>query len=375
MAVVDKCLNKILNTGVKMNKLFEKGKLGDIEVKNRVFMAPLTRNRALPDGTPQEMAVKYYAQRASAGLIFTEGAQISAEGKGYINTPGIYNEKQKAVWKKITDAVHERGGKIVLQLWHVGRVSHTSLLPENSVPLAPSKIKANTQVFNADGPVDVSEPRELSKKEIKNIVSQYVDAAKLAIAAGFDGVEVHGANGYLLNQFISTNSNTRTDEYGGSPENRARLFLETVDAVVDAVGVGKVGARLSPTVTFNDIHDTEISENYTYIYSELNKRNLAFLHVCESFPGIETSKEDQELVKRLKNLYKGNYISNGGYEKETAVAAIEENSFAVTFGRPFISNPDLPERLQNDFPLAEADADKFYGGDETGYSDYPTYKS
>lgn len=358
-----------------MTTLFESGKLGDIDVKNRIFMAPLTRNRAYANGTPHEMSVKYYEQRASAGLIITEGIQISQQGQGYVNTPGIYNDEQAAAWKKITDAVHNKGGKIVAQLWHVGRVSHTSLQPNGQAPIAPSAIMATTDTLTTEGPKNASMPRALERDEIKTVVGEYVHAAKVAMQAGFDGVEFHAANGYLPTQFISTNTNKREDEYGGSVENRARFYLEVLDAVIAAVGNGRVGTRLSPTVTFNDIHDEEAAEIYSYLYAEVEKRNLAYLHACETFPGIPTPEEDERLVKRLRESFKGNYIANGDYNKISASKVLDEGSFAATFGRPFISNPDLVERFKLDAELTEPDPATFYGGDETGYSDYPTLQA
>jgi N-ethylmaleimide reductase len=356
-----------------MNKIFEKGMLGDIAVKNRVFMAPLTRNRAHPDGTPHEMAIKYYSQRASAGLIISEATQISPEGKGYLNTPGIYNEKHVEAWKKVTDSVHAHGGKIVLQLWHVGRISHTSLLPDRKMPLAPSAIRASAETFTEDGTEQVSEPRAMSIDEIKSTVVQYAQSAKLAIDAGFDGVEVHGANGYLLNQFISTNSNIRDDQYGGNPENRARFLLEVVDAVSGEIGSGKVGVRLSPTGMFNDINDGQAEETYSHLYREINKRNLAYLHVVERFPGYEVLNENEALLSQLRLNFSGNFIGNGNYDKLSASKVIDEGTFAVTFGRLFISNPDLPNRLEKEVKLTDPDQGTFYGGDEKGYSDYPAF--
>jgi N-ethylmaleimide reductase len=358
-----------------MTKIFEPGKLGEIDVKNRIFMAPLTRNRAHANGTPHDMSIKYYEQRASAGLIVTEGAQISQQGQGYVNTPGIYNNEQAAAWKKITDAVHKKDGKIVAQLWHVGRVSHTSLQPNGQAPVAPSAIMAKTDTFTTEGPKNASLPRALKRDEIKAIIGDYVHAAKTAMRAGFDGVEVHAANGYLLTQFISTNTNKRDDEYGGSVENRARLYLEVLDAVIAEVGNGRVGTRLSPTVTFNDIHDEEAAETYAYLYAEVEKRNLAYLHVCENFPGIPTPEEDERLVRKLRESFNGNYIANGDYNKLSASKVLEEGSFAATFGRVYISNPDLVERFKLDAKLTEPDPETFYGGDETGYSDYPALQN
>lgn len=354
-----------------MSKLFEEGTLGDIQVKNRVFMAPLTRSRAHPDGTPHEMAIKYYEQRASAGLIISEATQVNANGKGVLNTPGIHSAQHVEAWKKITDAVHAKGGKIVLQLWHVGRVSHISLLPKGSVPLAPSSIKANTTTNTADGQKDVSDPRAMTASEIKELTADYITSTKMAMEAGFDGVEVHGANGYLLNQFIASNSNQRDDEYGGSSENRSRLLLEVIDVVTKEIGRGKVGVRLSPTGTYNDMNDEYAAETYAYLYAELDKRNLAYLHVVENFPGRESSEKDDQLIQSLRNGYSNNYIANGGYDKSSAIKASEDGTFAIAFGRPFISNPDLPERMRDDSVMNELNGDRIYGGDETGYSDYP----
>ncbi len=355
--------------------LFQEGQLGDVSVKNRIFMAPLTRNRALSDGTPQEMAIEYYTQRATAGLIVTEATQIDPLGKGYLDTPGIHNADQAAVWQKITDAVHKKGGKIFIQLWHVGRISHNSLLPNGEVPIAPSAIQANTQTFTAKGFENVSEPRALDIDEIKQLVEKYVKAAQLSIKSGFDGVEIHAANGYLINQFISTNSNHRRDEYGGSPQKRAKFLLEIVDGIAQAIGAGKVGVRLSPTGHFNDIEDEETNANYTYIYDELSKRNLAYLHVVEQFPGFQPKPEEVKLVDDLRQSFKGHYIANGGFDGEKAEDYVRDGSFAVTFGRPFISNPDLPERLKQGAPLTEADQNTFYGGSEKGYTDYPMLES
>lgn len=359
-----------------MTKLFENGTLGDIEVKNRVFMAPLTRNRAHSDGTPHKMAVKYYTQRASAGLIVTEGAQISPQGQGYINTPGIYNEKQKDAWAKINRSVHAEGGKMVVQLWHVGRISHTSLLPGGAQPVAPSAIQANAYTFTENGTENGTEnaspPNALTLEGIKGVVAEYVNAARVAMEAGFDGVEVHAANGYLLNQFISARTNVREDKYGGSPENRARLLLEVVDAVSAEIGRGRVGVRVSPTGKFNDFDDTDAEANYTYIYKELGSRDLAYLHVVESSPGHPVSDAEHELLSALRSSFTGNYIANGNYDKASATDVLDEGNFAVSIGRPFIANPDFVARLRDNAALNEVDSETLYGGDEKGYSDYPT---
>ena len=355
-----------------LSPLFEPLKLGDVEVANRVFMAPLTRNRAHPDGTPSEIAVEYYRQRASAGLIITEATQISPMGKGYINTPGIHEDGHVAAWKKITDAVHAEGGKIALQLWHVGRISHSSLLPDGAQPVAPTAIRANAQTVTGDGFVDVSEPRALKAEEIKALVRDYVVAARRAMEAGFDLVEVHAANGYLLNQFLVDRSNQRDDIYGGAPENRARFLFEVLEAVTNEVGAGRVGVRLSPTGAFNDMGDTDPEATYGVVYEGLNRFDLAYLHVVEGDESGGAPAEDLAIIDRLRPLYKGVYIANSGFDARRAADVIATGrTDAVTFGKPFISNPDLPARFATNAALTEADKATFYGGDERGYTDYP----
>jgi N-ethylmaleimide reductase len=351
--------------------LLNRGTMGRLEVKNRVFMAPLTRNRAQANGIPKPMAATYYAQRASAGLIVTEATQIDPVGKGYLDTPGIHTDDQAAAWAQVVEAVHQLGGLMVMQLWHVGRISHLSLLPPGTSPVAPSAIPANTQTFTEKGFEPVSPPRALTLAEVEAMVGKYAAAAKLAIQTGMDGVEIHGANGYLINQFIATNTNQRTDQYGGTVENRARLLLQVIDAVAEAIGGDCVGVRLSPTGKFNDIDDQAVRENYTYLYDQIGDRNLAYLHVVERFPGIPSSAEDEALIQDLRQRFRGNYIANGGYDPFTAEAVIADGAFAVAFGRPFIANPDLPERIARDMDLAEPDGSTFYGGDEKGYIDYP----
>lgn len=357
-----------------MPSLYESTKIGAVDVKNRVFMAPLTRNRALPDGTPADMAVKYYKQRATAGLIFTEATQISPMGKGYLNTPGIHSDQQVAAWKKITDAVHQEGGKIFLQLWHVGRISHTSLLPKGEVPVAPSPIRAKAQTFigGEEGMVDVSEPRALTVAEIKETVQDYRKAAENARKAGFDGVEVHAANGYLINQFLADKTNKRDDEYGGSVENRVRFLREILDEVVDVWGADRVGIRLSPTGTFNDVDDSDPLTLYTAVIDMLNAYELACLHMVEQFPGMETSADDRAVLDSLIAQWHGFYIANGDYGKDNGEEAIYSGKAdAIAFGRIYIANPDLPERLEKGAALNEPDQATFYGGDERGYTDYP----
>lgn len=367
-------LTEFLPKRISMNSfeaLFRTGNIGDTTVKNRLFMAPLTRNRANSNGTPKDMAIEYYRQRAGAGLIISEATQIDPMGKGYLDTPGIHNEEQVKVWKEIVGAVHEAGGKIFCQLWHVGRISHNSLLPEGEQPIAPSAITAQTQTFTATGFTPVSIPRELEAEELPDIVKQYQLAAKNAIDAGFDGIEIHAANGYLLNQFLSPNSNHRTDDYGGSPEKRVKFPLLVLDGVIEQIGTSRVGVRVSPTGKFNDINDTESNETYSILYNEIDKRNCAYLHCVERFPGMDVSHTDEQLVKQLRTSFKGNYIANGNYDSEKAQASIEDGAFAVAFGRPFISNPDLAERIKQGIALTPPNHETFYGGNEKGYTDYP----
>lgn len=351
--------------------LFSPVKLGAISLKNRMVMAPLTRNRSGEGGVPQAINATYYEQRASAGLIISEATPISAMAHGYPALPGIYNDAQVAGWKQVTDAVHAKGGKIVIQLWHVGRISHPSLLPDHALPVAPSAIKPAGQAFTYQGLVDYVEPRALEASELLDIVADYVHATKCALAAGFDGVEVHSANGYLLDQFLRDGSNKRTDNYGGSFENRARLLLEVVSAVVNVAGADKVGVRLSPVNPFNDMHDSNPQALFNYVVSALNPFNLAYLHVVEG--GIHGGGiADPFDFVALRKLCKSPYMANLAYDKARGNAAIVSGyADAVAYGVPFIANPDLVERFNVDAPLNVADANTFYGGTAQGYTDYP----
>ncbi|HCI47713.1 MAG TPA: alkene reductase [Rhodospirillaceae bacterium] len=352
--------------------LFETVAFGSIKSANRVLMAPLTRNRANPDGTPGDLAAEYYTQRAGAGVIITEATQISPFGKGYLNTPGIHSPEQVAKWRETTEAVHAAGGKIVLQLWHVGRISHTSLLPNGEQPMAPSAIRAKSQTFIETGMTDVSEPRAMTVEDIKTTIGQYRQAAENAKAAGFDGVEVHGANGYLLDQFLRDGSNKRSDSYGGPVENRIRLLDEVVEAVVDVLGADRVGVRLSPTGGFNDMSDSNPTETFVAAAKALGRYGLAYLHVVEKFPGEEQTAENKTVIKAVRAAWSGAYIANGDYDADEAAAAIRDgHATAVAFGRPFIANPDLPKRFKLAADLNEPDQQTFYGGNEKGYTDYP----
>jgi N-ethylmaleimide reductase len=355
--------------------LFSEVSLGSIVLKNRIVMAPLTRNRAGEGGVPHALNATYYAQRASAGLIVTEATPISAMAHGYPALPGIYNDAQVAGWKMVTDAVHAKGGKIVLQLWHVGRISHPSLLPNSNLPVAPSAIKPAGQAFTYEGLQDYVEPRALETEELPAIVQDYVHAAKRAIAAGFDGVEIHAANGYLLDQFLRDGSNHRVDIYGGSFENRARLLMEVSRAVVDAIGSDKTGIRLSPVNPFNDMKDSNPQAMFNYVAEALNQFDLAYLHVVEG--GIHGGGvADPFDFVAFRKLFKGKYIANLSYDKARGNAAVANgHADCVAYGVPFIANPDLVERFAIDAPLNVADSNTFYGGDAEGYTDYPFMKA
>ncbi len=359
-----------------MTSLYEPTKVGSIDVKNRVFLAPLTRNRSKPDYSPSDLAAEYYSQRASGGILITEASQISPEGIGYINTPGIYSEAQVEGWKVVTDAVHAKGGKIILQLWHVGRISHTSLQPGGQAPLAPSAIPAKAQTFIATGMVDVSEPRAMTDEDIKRTIADYRHAAECAKRAGFDGVEVHAANGYLINQFLTDGSNKRTDAYGGSLENRYRFLGEVMEAVLSVWPSDKVGVRLSPTGTFNDVSDSDPARIFTYVVDQLNPLGLAYMHMVEAFPGAEETPDDRAVIDAVIDAWDGFYIANGGYEKASAEAAVASGRIdAVAFGRPFLANPDLPTRLERGAPMNAPDQATFYGGGAEGYTDYPALEA
>ena len=354
-----------------MSDLFSPVKLGSIAMSNRMVMAPLTRNRSSMEGVPQDINVTYYEQRATAGLIITEATPISAMGHGYPLLPGIYTDAQVTGWKKVTDAVHAKGGKIVIQLWHVGRISHPTLL-NGATPVAPSAVKPAGKAFTFNGLVDYVEPRALDASELPGIVADYVQASKNAIKAGFDGVEIHSANGYLLDQFLRDGSNKRSDIYGGSIENRARFLMEVTKAVVEAIGSDKVGLRLSPVNPFNDMKDSNPQAVFNYVTEQLNQFNLAYLHVVEG--GIHGGGvADAFDFDAMRKLCKPPYMANLSYDKARGNAAIASgHADAVAYGVPFISNPDLVERFRQDAPLNEADSKSFYGGTEKGYTDYPT---
>ena len=364
-----------------MTSLFEPTHAGDIALANRIAMAPLTRNRA-PDAIPTELTATYYAQRATAGLIISEATAISPEGQGYADVPGLYGTEQLDGWKKVTRAVHEAGGKIVVQLWHVGRISHTSLQPGHAKPVAPSAIRAHAKtVLLKDGVptfTDTSEPRALDAEELPRIVQDYRHAARNAIAAGFDGVEIHAANGYLIDQFLKTGANQRTDDYGGSIKNRARLLLEVTRAIVDEIGGGRTGIRLSPVTPANDIVDENPQPLFDYVACELAKLGLAYMHVIEGATGGPRELPERPFsYTEMRTAYrtaggKGAWMVNNAYDRALAAAALANGADLVAFGRPFISNPDLVERLKQNAPLNELNRDTLYGGGAKGYTDYPT---
>lgn len=355
--------------------LFSPVRLGDIPLANRVVMAPLTRSRAVAGQVPTPLAVDYYRQRATAGLIITEASQVSQQGQGYPDTPGIFTPEQVEGWKPVVEAVHGAGGRIVIQLWHVGRVSHPVFQPGGALPVAPSAIAANGSVYTHEGMKEYPVPRALETAEIPGIVAQYAHAASLAKEAGFDGVEVHAANGYLIDQFLRDGTNKRTDRYGGSVENRARFLLEVVEAVTGVLGGSRVGVRFSPTNAFNDIADSDPVGTFRTATEQLNRFGLAYLHVVEPVaPGHPMGIPDgvPPVAAELRRAFTGPVILNGGYDAASAAAAVAEGrADAISFGLPYISNPDLVRRLQLGAPLAPADRATFYGGGAKGYTDYP----
>ncbi|KAF0844434.1 N-ethylmaleimide reductase [Methylovorus glucosotrophus] len=354
-----------------MTDLFSPVSLGSIQLKNRMVMAPLTRNRAGTGNVPTDLNALYYQQRASAGLIITEATPISAMAHGYPATPGIHTPAQVEGWKKVVQAVHAQSGKIVLQLWHVGRISHPSLLPDNALPVAPSAIKPAGQAFTYQGLQDFVTPRALELAELPGIVADYAAATKHALEAGFDGVEVHAANGYLLDQFLRDGSNKRTDQYGGSLENRSRLLLEVVNAVIAVAGADKVGVRISPLNPFNDMADSNPQALFNHVAEVLSPLGLAYLHAVEGgMGGGEVAPFDFNV---LRKHFKGPYIANLAYDKAKGNAAIASgHADAIAYGVPFLANPDLVERFRQDAPLNAPDQASFYGGTEKGYTDYPT---
>jgi len=349
--------------------LFTPLKLGPLQLPNRIVLAPLTRNRAGEGNVPQDINAEYYRQRSSGGLLISEASQISSQGVGYPATPGIHSKEQITGWKKVTGAVHAAGGHIFLQMWHVGRISHPSLQPDGDLPVAPSAIKPAGEAATYEGMQPFVTPRALESNEIPLIVSQYKQAAQNAITAGFDGVEIHAANGYLLDQFLRDGTNHRSDEYGGSLENRVRFLIEVVEAITSELGSERVGLRLSPENGFNDIKDSQPQETFNFIIKRLNEFKLAYLHVVE---GDMVTGELNLDYGQFRKAFQGIYMANNRYDFERATRALKENrTDLVSFGQLYIANPDLPERFAKGSELNEPDPNTFYGGDEHGYTDYP----
>ncbi len=363
-----------------MPPLFDPLQAGALHLKNRIAMAPLTRNRA-PGAVPQAITATYYAQRASAGLLITEATAISHQAQGYADVPGLYAPEQVEGWRRVTAAVHAAGGCIVTQLWHVGRVSHTSLQPGGGAPVAPSAVAAKTKTVLLDNGVprfeDTSLPRALALDELPGIVADYRRAARAAMDAGFDGVEIHAANGYLLEQFLKTGANQRTDAYGGSVANRARLLLEVAQAVTDEIGGARTGIRLSPVTPANDIVDADPQPLFDHVLRHLAPLGLAYVHVIEGSTGGPRDLPERPFdYAAARAAYRaaggqGAWMVNNGYSRELADAALAHGADLVAFGRPFIANPDLVARLQQGGPFNEGDRRTWYGGGEAGYTNYP----
>ena len=352
--------------------LFSPYVLGDLRLANRMVMAPMTRCRAIEGNVPGPLSVTYYVQRAAAGLIITEGSQVSPKGVGFFRTPGIYSDAQVAGWKQVTSAVHQAGGKIFLQLWHVGRMSHPDYL-SGSLPVAPSALPVNEEIHTTRGKKMIPVPRALRFSEIPKIVQEFQDGAAYAKEAGFDGVEIHGANGYLLDQFLRDGSNHRTDKYGGSLANRARLPIEVTEAVVAVWGAKKVGYRISPHFNLHAMSDTHPRETFGHPADRLSKLGIAYIHLVEPVGGrLGAVSTDAQMAPLIRKKFEGTLILNGGYNKESATRAIEDGiADLVAFGTPFLANPDLPDRFRQDAPLNHEDPSTFYTGEEKGYTDYP----
>lgn len=350
----------------EIDDLFAPYRLGTLELRNRLVMAPMTRSRAIEGNVPNPHAITYYAQRASAGLIVSEATQVSPQGVGYIRTPGIHSAAQVAGWQKVTEAVHRAGGKIFAQLWHVGRISHPDF-HGGALPVAPSAIAPDGQTFTGQGLKPMVTPRALELSELPGIVEQFRAGADNAKRAGFDGVEIHGANGYLLDQFTRDGANKRADSYGGAIENRVRFPLEVVDAVVAVWGAARVGYRISPNGAFNSMSDSDPVRTFSYLAKQLAKRGIGYLHVID--PVADGGKRTSPV---LRKVFTGTYIVNGGFDLAAATAAIRRGETdLVAFGVPFLANPDLPERFKRGAALNKPDQATFYTGEDKGYIDYP----
>jgi len=357
--------------------LFTPLQLGAVQTPNRIYLAPLTRCRAEPGNVPCDLNAEHYRQRASGGLLIAEATSVSPRGYGYPNTPGVFTPEHVAGWRKVTEAVHGAGGLIFLQLWHVGRISHPIFQPDGAAPVAPSAIKPCGQVFTGTGMADYVTPRALERDEIPGVIAEYVHGAKAAKDAGFDGVEIHNANGYLLDQFLRDGTNQRTDEYGGSLENRARLTLEVTQAVANVWGADRVGIRFSPGGVFNDMRDSDPLRTFGYVLERLDPMGLAYAHIPRvTAQDIAHGAAAGIGPRELRAHYKGRIIANGGFDLESGNEALREGwADAVAFGVPFLANPDLPERLHRRAPLNEADPSTFYASGPKGYTDYPALEA
>ncbi|HEY0729496.1 MAG TPA: alkene reductase, partial [Pyrinomonadaceae bacterium] len=344
-----------------MLTLFDSLRIGQIELDNRIIMAPMTRSRANDEGVQPDYAAEYYRQRASAGLIITEATNVSSMAKGYVRTPGIYTPEQIESWRAVTQAVHARGGKIFMQIFHTGRIALPDFLPNNTQPVAPSAVRANGKNYTDEGMKEFVTPREITKDEIAQTVQDFATAAKNAIAAGFDGVELHSASGYLVQQFLTTNVNLRTDEYGGSIENRTRFVFEILDAMANAIGSQRVGVKFSPQIAFNDIEELDAGEVYPYIIERLNERQLAYVQITDGTSAGWHAK--------LRPLYKGVYFANAGFTYESGTDLLAQNGAdAIAFATKFLANPDLPERFKRRAELNAPDRSTFYSPGEKGYT-------
>lgn len=353
-------------TTSNLDLLLSPAQIGSLPLKNHMVMAPLTRSRAGEGDAPTPTVVEYYRQRAGAGLIITEGSQVSAQGKGYMRTPGVFTSEQIAGWRQVTDAVHAEGGRIFLQLWHVGRLSHPLVQINSALPVAPSAIKADGEIYTPEGLKSYELPRALDLDEVPDVIADFRQGAENAKRAGFDGVEIHGANGYLIDQFLRDGTNTRTDTYGGSVENRARFLKEVVESVIEVFGASRVGVRLSPIFNYFSMSDSDPQATFNYAAKMLSRYGLAYLHVVELGAGPFDFRE-------LKRRFGGTYIANGGYDAERAGTALSlGDADLVSFGTAFLANPDLVERFKHNRALNEADPTTFYQGEDRGYTDYPT---
>ncbi len=346
--------------------------LGPLHLPNRVVMAPMTRNRAGPGNVPHALNATYYAQRAGAGLIVSEATQVSPQGQGYPGTPGIHSAAQVAGWKLVTDTVHDASGRIFLQLWHVGRISHPSLQPDGALPVAPSALAPAGQAWTLEGMKPYVTPRALETAEVAGVVEEFRQGARNAREAGFDGVELHGANGYLIDQFLRDGTNKRTDRYGGSALNRSRFLIEITEALIDVWGAQRVGVRLSPTNPYNDIADSNPAATFTTAVVELNRLGLAYLHVVEPGTGDPIAAGETPDIRFFRKLWRGALIANKGYDRERANAVIRDgNADLVSFAALYLANPDLPERFRRGAAFNPPDRKRFYGGGAAGYTDYP----